>query len=108
MEGLISIVDRYIKETFPQSDGNSKTDLDKLQAYLKLISKRASGEVQTCAHFIRNFVLNHHDYRKDSIVSDLINYDLIKKLASVAEYDHAAVVEFFGKDIGEWLIDNGY
>ena len=35
------------------------------------------GELLTTARWIRNFVHNHPDYKKDSVVSDNINYDLV-------------------------------
>lgn len=36
------------------------------------------GDLKTAARFIREFVTNHPDYKSDSVVSDLINYDLLK------------------------------
>ena len=48
--------------------------------YIDFIEKRAKGEIWTDAKYIRNFVLNHEKYNKDSIVSDEINYDLIKHI----------------------------
>jgi len=53
-----------------------------LNNYLSLISDRASGISSTPATIIRNFVLNHPEYAKDSIVSDHIIYDLMKHLSS--------------------------
>ena len=48
--------------------------------YIDFIEKRAKGEIWTDAKYIRNFVMNHEKYKKDSIVSDEINYDLIKHI----------------------------
>ena len=48
--------------------------------YIDFIEKRAKGEIWTDAKYIRNFVLNHEKYKKDSIVTDEINYDLIKHI----------------------------
>ena len=39
-----------------------------------------AGELMTNAAWIRKFVLNHPDYKQDSIVSERINYDLICKI----------------------------
>lgn len=39
---------------------------------------RASGEIQTLAHWMRNFVQNHSDYEQNSYVKDNIIYDLLK------------------------------
>ena len=48
--------------------------------YIDFIEKRAKGEIWTDAKYIRNFVMNHEKYKKDSIVTDEINYDLIKHI----------------------------
>ena len=48
--------------------------------YIDFIEKRAKGENWTDAKYIRNFVMNHEKYNKDSIVTDEINYDLIKHI----------------------------
>jgi glutamate--cysteine ligase catalytic subunit len=50
----------------------------KLSGYLSLVSKRASGELQTGATWIREFVRSHPDYKRDSVVGERINYDLMK------------------------------
>lgn len=49
-----------------------------LARYLSLVGKRASGELQTGATWIREFVRSHPDYKKDSVISEKINYDLMK------------------------------
>ena len=51
--------------------------------YLNFISKRASGEIWTDAKYIRNFILNHPKYNKDSKINDEINYDLIKHILKI-------------------------
>ncbi|KAI1289761.1 Glutamate--cysteine ligase catalytic subunit [Halotydeus destructor] len=71
-KGLIPLIDTYLDET--GLDGQSRSRID---TYLKLISDRASGKVLTTAQRIRQFVLDHHDYKGDSVVSDRINYDLM-------------------------------
>jgi len=48
-----------------------------IHQYLRLIQKRADGELMTTAHWIRDFVSSHPDYKHDSVVSDTINYDLL-------------------------------
>ena len=53
------------------------------EKYLNFISKRASGELWTDAKYIRNFVLNHPKYNKDSIINEEINYDLIKHILKI-------------------------
>ena len=53
---------------------------NKMNNYVDFIEKRAKGEIWTDAKYIRNFVLNHKKYNKDSIVTEEINYDLIKHI----------------------------
>lgn len=36
------------------------------------------GTLSTPATWIRKFVASHPDYKKDSVVSQVINYDLLK------------------------------
>eukprot|EP01091_Cochliopodium_minus_P004933 TRINITY_DN1483_c0_g2_i1.p1 TRINITY_DN1483_c0_g2~~TRINITY_DN1483_c0_g2_i1.p1 ORF type:complete len:652 (+),score=178.00 TRINITY_DN1483_c0_g2_i1:63-2018(+) len=55
-----------------------------LQPYFNLISKRASGELMTCASYVRHFVKNHPSYKNDSIVNQQINYDLIVHLHQIS------------------------
>ncbi|KAF0488248.1 GCS-domain-containing protein [Gigaspora margarita] len=51
--------------------------------YLEFICMRASGKIQTTATWIRNFVRSHPNYNHDSMVSQEINYDLIKMLEKI-------------------------
>lgn len=37
----------------------------------------------TTAHWIRNFVTTHADYKRDSVVSERINYDLVRACAGI-------------------------
>lgn len=59
--------------------------------YERLISHRLTcillfdvGKLKTAARFIREFVQNHPDYKQDSVVSESINYDLLKKCANIS------------------------
>ncbi|PWW78271.1 GCS-domain-containing protein [Tuber magnatum] len=71
--GLIPLIESYLNTV--NVDVITRCEL---AGYLSLVSKRASGELQTGATWIREFVRNHPDYKKDSAVSQSINYDLIK------------------------------
>ena len=42
------------------------------------------GTVATDASWIREFVMSHSDYKHDSVVSDQIQYDLLWKMAQIA------------------------
>lgn len=70
--GLVPIVESYLDSV--NVDVETRCEL---ATYLSLISKRASGELDTAARWIRNFVAAHPAYRHDSVVDDEVNHDLI-------------------------------
>ena len=45
--------------------------------YMDFLLQRSRGEIKTGARYIRDFVLQHKAYKKDSIVSSEIMYDLL-------------------------------
>jgi glutamate--cysteine ligase catalytic subunit len=53
--------------------------------YFEILSKRAKGEMPTIARWIRNFVLNHPKYQKDSIVTPEITADLINAMTAISD-----------------------
>lgn len=56
-----------------------------LERYLSLVRKRASGELITTATWIRKYVSEHPAYKHDSVVSQEINFDLLKTLEKIQE-----------------------
>jgi len=46
--------------------------------YLDLLVNRARGKTPSGARFIRDLVLNHPEYKQDSLVTPEISYDLMK------------------------------
>lgn len=78
--GLIPMIEKYLN--YIKVDYSVRC---KLSNYLALISKRASGELPTMATYIRRFVHAHKDYKKDSVVSEGINYDLVKEMIDITE-----------------------
>lgn len=78
--GLIPLIHSYL--------GSMDVDADThctIQQYLKLIQQRASGDLLTTATWIRQEVVNHPDYKQDSVVTEKINYDLLKKASEIQE-----------------------
>uniref|UniRef100_A0AAY4C336 Glutamate--cysteine ligase n=1 Tax=Denticeps clupeoides TaxID=299321 RepID=A0AAY4C336_9TELE len=78
-QGLIPILNCYLE--------NMEVDVDTrctILNYLKLIKKRASGELMTMAKWMREFVANHPQYKHDSVIDDKINFDFIKKCDRIA------------------------
>ncbi|KZT42485.1 glutamate-cysteine ligase catalytic subunit [Sistotremastrum suecicum HHB10207 ss-3] len=71
--GLLGLVHAYL----------NSLDVDfpikrKLRKYLALIEQRADGTLMTAATWQREFIRSHPDYKFDSVVSESINYDLLK------------------------------
>ncbi|XP_046885598.1 glutamate--cysteine ligase catalytic subunit isoform X3 [Hypomesus transpacificus] len=79
-QGLIPILNCYLE--------NMEVDVDTrctILNYLKLIKKRASGELMTMAKWMREFVAHHPQYKQDSIITDKINFDFIRKCDRIAK-----------------------
>ncbi|KAF7988424.1 hypothetical protein HCN44_000997 [Aphidius gifuensis] len=76
--GLMPLIYSYL--------GNIDIDTEtycKLKKYLEFIQRKASGEIITTASWLRKFVMTHPDYKNDSVISDRINYDLLKKIHDI-------------------------
>ncbi|VVC95437.1 unnamed protein product [Leptidea sinapis] len=71
--GLIPLIETYLSGMDVDADTHCS-----VQQYLKLIQRRASGEISTMATWMRDFVTKHPQYQKDSVVTERINYDLLK------------------------------
>ncbi|KAI8672458.1 Glutamate--cysteine ligase [Fusarium sp. Ph1] len=82
--GLIPIVESYL-----DSVNVDVTTRCHLSTYLDLISKRASGDLDTTARWIRNFIDVHPKYKHDSIIDDEINHDLIGAVIAIGERESA-------------------
>lgn len=74
--GLIALVRRYLDVMCVAG-----TVRDALERHIALVAARAAGSAPTNATLIRNFVLAHPAYARDSRVTDTINFDLINFLA---------------------------
>lgn len=112
--GILRIIIKYIATELLPADSKhhclSKElafKMLRLQSYLRLISYRASGKIPTTAHWIRQLVLKHPDYKRDSKVSDKINYDIIKETLKVSELQPDILEEFFGGVISDYLLGSG-
>ncbi|WVQ84399.1 hypothetical protein IAT38_006551 [Cryptococcus sp. DSM 104549] len=90
--GLMGVVNAYLNSL--NVDVNTKCDL---RRYLDLIKYRAKGELVTPATWIRRFITTHPAYKRDSVVSDEINYDLVKAIDEI-ERGVRSAPELLGKD----------
>merc|ERR1712008_263760 len=71
--GLVPICFAYLKHI-----GCDTHSFTKMSAYLRLVQRRASGELLTPAAWMRRFVRGHPDYARDSVVSPSIAYALVR------------------------------
>ncbi|PRP79117.1 hypothetical protein PROFUN_11673 [Planoprotostelium fungivorum] len=62
------------KGSFP----GTQSYLYKIKDYIDFVGKRASGELMNNSEYVRNLVLNHPQYKHDSIINHDINYDIIE------------------------------
>ncbi|CAG7734850.1 unnamed protein product [Allacma fusca] len=76
--GLISLIQTYLNSMDVDADSQCT-----LQKYLCLISKRARGELDTAAKWLRDFATSHPGYKKDSVITEEINYDLMCRISSL-------------------------
>lgn len=77
--GLIPLVESYLSSI--NVDVETRCEL---MQYLTLIRRRADGSLWTAARWMRHFVGRHPDYKKDSVVSSKITYDLVKAAEEMA------------------------
>ena len=83
--GLFEVFEEYLED--------KKYPEESIQFYRKImefLAKRANGEIKTGARYMRDLVLNHPNYKKDSIVNNKICSDLIYKsvvLGMIKEWD---------------------
>ncbi|CAI8027314.1 Glutamate--cysteine ligase catalytic subunit [Geodia barretti] len=76
--GLIPLVKMYV----------NSIEIDtrcSIMLYLALISKRALGELMTGARWIRHYLTSHPLYKEDSVVSEEMTYDLIKRMIEISK-----------------------
>eukprot|EP01127_Copromyxa_protea_P000678 TRINITY_DN10581_c0_g1_i1.p1 TRINITY_DN10581_c0_g1~~TRINITY_DN10581_c0_g1_i1.p1 ORF type:complete len:614 (-),score=139.19 TRINITY_DN10581_c0_g1_i1:23-1864(-) len=78
--GVIPLVKEFLDS---KKDTMQENTWNKLQNYLNFISARASGKLSTNAHWIRKFITSHPDYKKDSLVTHGITYDLLQKISLI-------------------------
>jgi len=78
--GLIYLINLYFDFV-----GVDCVTRNKVQKYLDFIVKRATGELQTNAAWMRDFIRKHPAYQKDSRVTQEIAYDLCVAVKEIGE-----------------------
>ncbi|KAJ3194100.1 hypothetical protein HK101_003488 [Irineochytrium annulatum] len=80
--GLVPLVRNYLTSlSIPHAT------YTRLDSYLTLISKRASGTLPTAARWIRDLVQNHKNYGHDSVINEAINFDIITQAVELGKRD---------------------
>ena len=92
-QGLIDIVKKYCIEMKFQ-DQTKKL----VYQYLTFIQRKSRGDILTTAQWIRKFVYNHPEYKKDSNINNKINRDLIDVTQNIIKGNLNAN-DLIGKDI---------
>ncbi|KAI9598783.1 glutamate-cysteine ligase-domain-containing protein [Syncephalis fuscata] len=77
--GLIPIINSYLNSINIDVETGCH-----ISRYLALIRARANGSLMTTATWMRQFVQRHPDYKHDSVVSQTINYDLIRAMDEIS------------------------
>lgn len=79
--GFIRLIKRYLNET----DALDTEAAAKVNGYISLIASRASRESWTAAKWQREFVRNHKEYKKDSVVGEGIVYDMLQAVKTMED-----------------------
>ena len=82
MPGVCTLIDSYL-----DTENVAIETKEKLKALVHFIRQRATGEKQTGATRIRNYVRSHPAYKFDSVVTPEINYDLFQALKNLNHSD---------------------
>lgn len=67
-----------------------------------LFQQRASGELQTLAAWMREFISGHPDYKHDSFVSDRIVYDMLKMVTVLTLSLNISFISFSLRAVNLW------
>ena len=70
-------------EEFMQDKNYNKEQVGEIRTFMNFLMERAKGEIITGARYMRDFVLNHPAYEKDSVVSNKISYDLMSSIVNM-------------------------
>ncbi len=80
-EGLLPIVQRYVKSLAAQPTEQERAQLER---YWSLIARRASGELLNTATWMRGFIRAHPAYKHDSVVPEPVAHDLLQAAHNVS------------------------
>ncbi|CAA9987459.1 gamma-glutamylcysteine synthetase, putative [Plasmodium knowlesi strain H] len=82
--GIFYLCSKYIDEQFREGQ-LSHAAKNKINEYIEFVKLRCAGKICTGAAYLRNFILNHPAYEKDSYINSRINYDICKLIADIGK-----------------------
>ncbi|XP_053595168.1 glutamate--cysteine ligase [Microplitis demolitor] len=91
--GIIPLINSYIDSCNVDTETRNT-----IQQFLNLFSGRASGKLLTDAAWMRKLIINHPDYKQDAVVSEHINYDLLKSIDQIA-HGYQPCPDLFGSHL---------
>ena len=80
-----------LMQEFMTLKGYSMSQIEEINKYLDILRGRASGKFFTAAGYVRDYVMRHEDYKRDSLVTEGIAKDLISTLIQIDEKDEPIV-----------------
>ncbi|KAJ1947928.1 glutamate--cysteine ligase [Kickxella alabastrina] len=78
--GLLKIIQSFLPTLHLEYDVERE-----VRRQLWLVERRASGKLCTLATWMRRFVRNHPEYKRDSVVPPSINYDMLRTMNDIEE-----------------------
>lgn len=84
-KGIYPLIDEYLADR-----KYGQATVEKVRMHLSFLLARAKGEVKTGARLQRDFVTSHPEYKRDSVVSPTIAYELVE---SVLAYSSSKQIE---------------
>jgi len=89
--GIISLMKTYLSTVnIPSNDKST------IERYLDFVSQKASGKLMTTAAWLRQFAINHLDYKQDSVISPQMNFDILEMCTRIGSGEYQPK-ELFGK-----------
>jgi len=99
--GLLGLVNAYLNSLDVEFEQKRQ-----MRTYLELVKRRADGTLKTASTWIREFIRSHPAYKFDSVVSQEINYDLLKAIDEI-ERGVRKADDLLPKDYKGSVLDNG-
>ena len=95
--GILEVMKHFVLNLYKEKEQ------ELLLGQLSFLSDRVNGKLLTGAQYLRKLVLDHKSYKKDSVVTQEIAYDVMSKVVDIQNYNYLPKEMFEGY---EDLINN--